>query len=206
MPNKARAAEDEETREVVDPQDAAESAGLVYVHDDQEPGITRRRAGKGWSYRGPDGAVVKDPATIERINKLAIPPAYRDVWICANPAGHIQATGRDDKGRKQYRYHAAFREVRDSAKYEHVTAFAETLPTIRAAVKRHMALPDLPREKVLATIVYLLESTLIRVGNEDYAKNNASYGLSPRCAPPTWTCRAPTCASSSRARATRCGS
>ncbi len=171
-----RADDEEAVHEIVDPQDAAEGAGLVYVHDD-EPGITRRRAGKGWSFRKPDGSAVKDLAEIARIRKLAIPPAYTDVWICPDPRGHIQATGRDAKGRKQYRYHQAFREVRDGAKYEHVTAFAEALPIIRATVKQHMALQGLVRNKVLATVVYLLETTLIRVGNEDYAKQNESYGL-----------------------------
>ncbi len=177
MSKKAEAAEEQDLHPIVDAEDAAESAGLVYVHDDHEPGITRRKSGKGWSFRAPDGAPIKDRATIERINKLAVPPAYTDVWICPTDKGHIQATGRDDKGRKQYRYHAAFREVRESAKYEHVTAFAEALPTIRATVKRHMALHGLPRTKVLATVVYLLETTLIRVGNEGYAKHNQSYGL-----------------------------
>ncbi len=177
MSKKAESVEEQDVQPVVDAEDAAESAGLVYVHDDHEPGIARRKSGKGWSFRAPDGAPIKDRATIERINKLAIPPAYTDVWICPTDKGHIQATGRDDKGRKQYRYHAAFREVRDSAKYEHVTAFAEALPTIRAAVKSHMALRGLPRQKVLATVVYLLETTLIRVGNEGYAKHNQSYGL-----------------------------
>ena len=177
MPKRVEIPEEPESHEIVDPQDAAESAGLVYVHDDRDPGITRRRSGKGWSFRRPDGSPVKDEATLDRIRKLAIPPAYHDVWICPDPNGHIQATGRDDKGRKQYRYHAAFREVRDSAKYEHVTAFAEVLPKIRSTVKRHMALHGLPRAKVLATVVYLLETTLIRVGNEGYAKQNQSYGL-----------------------------
>ena len=165
-----------EIPEIIDPRDAAETAGLTYV-DDSEPGITRRKAGSGWSFRAPDGTRITDKATIARIRKLAVPPAYTDVWICPRPDGHIQATGRDAKGRKQYRYHAAFREVRDSAKYEHVTAFAATLPHIRATVKRHMALHGLPRERVLATIVSLLETTLIRVGNTDYAKQNKSYGL-----------------------------
>ena len=128
-----------DVHEVVDPRDAAESAGLAYVSDD-EPGITRRKAGKGWFFRWPDGRKVTDPATVARIRKLAIPPAYTDVWICPNPDGHIQATGRDAKGRKQYRYHAAFREVRDSVKYEHVTAFAAALPQIRATIKKDMAL------------------------------------------------------------------
>ena len=168
--------EDAEIQEVVNPRDAAESAGLTYVTD-EEPGITRRPAGKGFSFRGPDGTIVRDPAVLSRIRQLAIPPAYRRVWICADANGHLQATGRDDRGRKQYRYHPTFRQVRDSAKFEHVTAFADTLPSLRATVKDHMALPGLPRKKVLATIVYLLENTLIRVGNEDYAKQNHSYGL-----------------------------
>lgn len=161
---------------IIDPRDAAETAGLVYVVDDN-PGITRHRSGKGWSYRGPDGVRITDKATITRINKLAIPPAYTDVWICPDPNGHIQATGRDAKGRKQYRYHERFREVRDGAKYEHMLEFAAALPSIRATIDVHMRLPGLPREKVLATVVHLLETTMIRVGNADYAKQNGSYGL-----------------------------
>ena len=162
--------------EIVDPRDAAESAGLSYVSDDT-PGIRRRKAGKGWSFRSPSGKPITDPKTIDRIRKLAIPPAYTDVWICPQADGHLQATGRDAKGRKQYRYHPAFREIRDSAKYEHVTAFARKLPAIRATIKDHMGRRGLPREKVLATVVHLLETTLIRVGNTDYAKQNKSYGL-----------------------------
>ena len=161
---------------IVDPRDAAESAGLIYVSD-EEPGIRRRKAGKGFAYRGPKGEPVKDQATLKRIRSLAIPPAYTDVWICAKPNGHIQATGRDAKGRKQYRYHPAFREVRESAKYEHMMAFAAALPSIRAKLAEHMALRGLPREKVLATVVHLLENTLIRVGNDGYVKQNKSYGL-----------------------------
>ena len=161
---------------VVDPRDAAESAGLLYVSD-EEPGIRRRKAGKGFSFRGPDGEPVKDEATLKRIRSLAIPPAYTDVWICPKPNGHIQATGRDAKGRKQYRYHPAFREVRESVKYEHMREFAAALPSIRAKLAEHMALRGLPRDKVLATVVHLLENTLIRVGNDDYAKQNKSYGL-----------------------------
>src|SRR3954469_24295807 len=161
---------------VVDPRDAAESAGLIYVSD-EEPGIRRRKAGKGFAYTRPGGGKVEDEPTLKRIRKLAIPPAWTDVWICAKPNGHIQATGRDAKGRKQYRYHAAFREVRESTKYEHMLAFAESLPAIRAKIAEHMALRGLPREKVLATVVHLLETTLIRVGNDDYAKQNKSYGL-----------------------------
>ena len=161
---------------LVDPQDAAESAGLVYVADDR-PGITRRRSGSGFSYWGPDGKRISDKAVLKRISKLAIPPAYADVWICADANGHIQATGRDAKGRKQYRYHAKFRAVRDGTKYEHMLEFAAALPGVRASIDRHMSLRGLPREKVLASIVHLLETTMIRVGNEDYARQNQSYGL-----------------------------
>jgi DNA topoisomerase-1 len=167
---------DTETQTIVDPRDAAESAGLRYVSDEQ-PGIRRRKAGKGFTYVGPRGAKVGDEATLKRIKTLAVPPAWTDVWICADPNGHIQATGRDAKGRKQYRYHPRFREVRDGTKYEHMMAFAQALPAIRTKLKEHMALHGLPREKVLATVVHLLESTLIRVGNDDYVKQNKSYGL-----------------------------
>jgi DNA topoisomerase-1 len=161
---------------VVDPRDAAHSAGLRYVSD-EEPGIRRRKAGKGFSYQGPGGTRVEDKDTLARIRALAIPPAWTDVWICPRADGHIQATGRDAKGRKQYRYHSAFREIRESTKYEHMVAFAKALPALRETIRQHMALPGLPREKVLATIVHLLETTLIRVGNSDYAKQNGSYGL-----------------------------
>jgi DNA topoisomerase I len=161
---------------VVDPKDAAESAGLTYVSD-EEPGIRRRKAGKGFTFLKPDGSKVTDEKTLERIRKLAIPPAYTDVWICPKANGHIQATGRDAKGRKQYRYHPQFREVREGTKYEHMLAFARSLPAIRATIDEHMSRRGLPREKVLATIVHLLETTLIRVGNQDYAKQNKSYGL-----------------------------
>ncbi|ARJ69558.1 DNA topoisomerase IB [Paracoccus contaminans] len=165
-----------ESGNIVDPRDAAESAGLVYVSD-AEPGITRRRAGKGFSYRGLDGRPVKDKETLARIRSLAIPPAYADVWICPDPNGHIQATGRDAKGRKQYRYHPRFREVRDGTKYEHMLDFAAALPGLRARVDRDMSLRGMPREKVLATVVHLLETTMIRVGNADYVRQNKSHGL-----------------------------
>ena len=161
---------------VVDPRDAAESVGLVYVSD-ESPGIRRRKAGKAFAYLKPDGSRLTEPAALGRIKSLAIPPAYTDVWICPKPSGHIQATGRDAKGRKQYRYHPAFREVRESTKYGHMLEFAASLPAIRKTIETHMALRGLPREKVLATIVHLLETTLIRVGNSDYAKQNRSYGL-----------------------------
>jgi len=161
---------------IVDAREAAGEAGLLYVSD-EAPGITRRRAGKGFIYRLPGGGPVRDAATLQRIRSLAIPPAWTQAWICLRPNGHIQATGRDQKGRKQYRYHPRWREVRDAAKYERMVEFARTLPAIRARVDSDMRLPGLPREKVLATVVHLLEATLIRVGNDDYAKQNRSYGL-----------------------------
>lgn len=164
------------TENVIDPRDAAETAGLRYVSD-EEPGIRRKKSGKGFTYTPPDGKKVEDKATLKRIKSLAIPPAYTDVWICAKANGHIQATGRDAKGRKQYRYHAAFREVRESTKYEHMLEFAKGLPAIRKTIDEHMSLRGLPREKVLATVVHLLENTLIRVGNSDYVRQNKSYGL-----------------------------
>jgi DNA topoisomerase-1 len=161
---------------IVDLKDAAESAGLRYVSD-ARPGIRRRKAGKGFTYTRADGSKLSEPDVLKRIRALTIPPAWTDVWICPWADGHIQATGRDAKGRKQYRYHARFREVRESTKYEHLVAFAIALPSIREKLREHMALRGLPREKVLATVVHLLESTLIRVGNDDYAKHNNSYGL-----------------------------
>ena len=161
---------------IVDAREAAVEAGLHYVSD-EAPGIGRRRVGKGFSYRLPKGGTVKDAAVLARIRALAIPPAWTQVWICPRADGHIQATGRDQKGRKQYRYHARWREVRDAAKYGHMVEFSHALPTIRARVDADMRRPGLPREKVLATIVHLLETTLIRVGNDDYAKQNRSYGL-----------------------------
>ena len=167
---------DTELGTIVDPQEAAESAGLTYVSD-EEPGIRRKRAGKGWSFVGPDGKVIRDEKVLARIRKLAIPPAYADVWICPDPRGHIQATGRDAKSRKQYRYHPRWREVRDSTKFEHMLDFAKALPAIRERIDADMAKRGLPREKVLATVVHLLESTLIRVGNMDYVKQNKSFGL-----------------------------
>jgi DNA topoisomerase I len=161
---------------ILDPKDAAETAGLTYVSD-EEPGIRRKKAGKGFTYVRPGGGKVEDEATLKRIRKLAVPPAYTDVWICTKANGHIQATGRDAKGRKQYRYHPDFRAIRESTKYEHMLEFAKALPAVRKKIAEHMALPGLPREKVLASVVNLLETTLIRVGNDDYAKQNKSYGL-----------------------------
>jgi DNA topoisomerase-1 len=159
-----------------DPEQAAREAGLRYVSDDR-PGIRRRRAGKSFRYLRPDGTAVKDAPTLKRIAGLVIPPAWQQVWICTDPRGHIQATGRDAKGRKQYRYHARWRATRDETKYERMVAFGAALPTIRAQVDADLARPGLPREKVLAIVVRLLEATLIRVGNEEYARENRSYGL-----------------------------
>jgi DNA topoisomerase-1 len=161
---------------VDDPKEAAQDAGLTYVSDDN-PGLARERAGDGFRYLKPNGEPVSDEATLERVRRLAIPPAWTGVWICTKANGHLQATGRDARGRKQYRYHPQFREVRESTKYEHMMEFARALPAIRAKLAEHMALRGLPREKVLATVVHLLESTLIRVGNDDYARENKSYGL-----------------------------
>jgi DNA topoisomerase I len=161
---------------VSDPVESAQSAGLRYVSDAQ-PGIRRRKAGKGFTYVGPDGKTLRDPQQLARIRSLAIPPAYTDVWICPNPNGHLQATGRDARGRKQYRYHPKWREVRDETKFGRMLAFSEALPKIRKRIERDLSLPGLPREKVLATVVRLLECTCIRVGNEEYTKANRSFGL-----------------------------
>lgn len=154
----------------------AASEGLHYSSD-SKPGITRHRAGAGFYYTMPDGTRVEDAARLDRIRKLAIPPAYRDVWICRDPNGHLQATGIDARGRKQYRYHPRWRCVRDAHKFERMVAFGRALPRLRRRIARDLKLPAMPREKVLATIVRLLESTLIRVGNVEYARTNGSYGL-----------------------------
>ena len=161
---------------ISDPVESAQAAGLRYVSDIQ-PGIRRKRAGKGFTYVSPDGKTIHDAKELARIRSLAIPPAYTDVWICPSPNGHIQATGRDARRRKQYRYHPKWREVRDETKFGRMLAFSEVLPTIRARVEKDLSLPGLPREKVLATVVRLLECTCIRVGNDEYAKSNRSYGL-----------------------------
>jgi DNA topoisomerase I len=150
-------------------------AGLTYVTDDA-PGFTRVRNGKGFSYRK-GGRAVRDKNTLQRIRTLAIPPAWSDVWISAEKSGHLQATGRDARGRKQHRYHAKFREHRDAAKFDRLPDFAKALPELRARVTRDMRKQGLPREKVIATIVHLLDTTLIRVGNDEYARDNKSYGL-----------------------------
>ncbi len=158
------------------PRQAARAAHLRYVNDG-EPGYRRLRSGGGFRYVTSRGRSIRDGRTLARIRSLAIPPAYREVWICRDPRGHVQATGRDARGRKQYRYHARWREVRDELKFDRMLAFSRALPRIRARVERDLARRDLSREKVIATIVRLLENTAIRVGNEEYAVANRSYGL-----------------------------
>ncbi|HTT99101.1 MAG TPA: hypothetical protein VMF58_13710 [Rhizomicrobium sp.] len=158
-----------------DPQRAASYAGLRYVSDDETPGITRQPHGTGFSYRRAGRPV--DRATVKRIRALAIPPAWTSVWISPFADAHLAATGRDAKGRKQYRYNPEFLQIRNTAKFSHLIAFAECLPKIRTAVHDHMTLRGMPREKVIATIIALLEQTNIRIGNEDYVKENGSFGL-----------------------------
>jgi DNA topoisomerase-1 len=154
----------------------ARASGLVYVTDDM-PGIRRKRAGKGFTYVGPAGRAIKDEHTLARIRKLAIPPAYTKVWICTNERGHLQATGRDARGRKQYRYHPQWRRIRDDGKFSRMIEFGTRLPKLRRRLKRDLALPGLAKDRVLAVVVTLLAETLIRVGNEEYARTNKSYGL-----------------------------
>jgi len=164
-----------------DPVESARAAGLRYVSDDK-PGIRRRRNGRGWTYVDPAGRTIADPAERVRIEALAIPPAWTDVWICPRADGHVQATGRDARGRKQYRYHPDWRAVRDETKFGRMIGFAEALPAIRARVDEDLGRRGMPRQKVLAAVVRLLELTLIRVGNEEYARANESYGLTTlRC-------------------------
>jgi DNA topoisomerase-1 len=155
---------------------AARAAGLRYATD-ARPGITRRRRGRGFSYHGPDGTTIRDEAVLSRIRSLAIPPAWTDVWICPWPTGHVQATGRDARGRKQHRYHPDWRAHRDEAKFDRLLDFAEALPRMRDRIDEDLARPGLHREKVLAAVVRLLELTLIRVGNDEYSRLNRSFGL-----------------------------
>jgi DNA topoisomerase-1 len=160
----------------LDPEVAAKQAQLRYV-DDSAPGITRHKARNGFDYRLPDGALVGDIDTLKRIRSLAIPPAWTNVWICLHSNGHLQATGRDARGRKQYRYHPRWREVRDEAKYSKLLIFTHVLPQLRARVEEDLKRPGLQRERVLAAIVRLMELTFFRVGNSEYAKANKSFGL-----------------------------
>jgi DNA topoisomerase-1 len=173
----ARTAVPEPARDLIAAsRESAASAGLVYVTDER-PGLTREPGEDGFRYRDARSRLVRDRATLERVRRLAIPPAWTDVWICPLANGHLQATGRDARGRKQYRYHPQFREERESGKYGRMVEFAHTLPRLRAQLAEHLALRGLPREKVLAAVVELLQSTLIRIGNDDYARSNGSFGL-----------------------------
>ena len=160
----------------LDPRAQAKAARLRYVNDD-EPGISRKRSGRGFIYTHPDGTRVKDRPTLERIRQIVIPPAWTDVWICASEDGHIQVTARDAKGRKQYRYHERWRELRDQTKFERMIAFGTALPAIRRRIQEDLSRRGLPREKVLAAVVRLLGATFIRVGNAEYVRDNDSYGL-----------------------------
>jgi DNA topoisomerase-1 len=155
---------------------SAEAAGLRYVTDTM-PGIRRRRHGRGFTYVDPDGRTIRERAMLRRFRSLVIPPAWTDVWICPSPDGHLQVTARDGRGRKQYRYHPSFREKRDGVKFDRMLAFSDVLWKIRERVEHDVALPGLPRAKVMATVVWLLERTLIRIGSDEYAKANNSFGL-----------------------------
>ena len=155
---------------------AAQRAGLRYVTDGVS-GIRRKRVGGGWAYYAPGGGLIKDAATRKRLNALAIPPAWTQVWICPEPDGHIQATARDARGRKQYRYHPQYREARDRSKFKRMLEFSEVLPRLRERIERDLRTEDLSRRQLLATVVRLLDKTLIRVGNDEYVRENRSYGL-----------------------------
>ena len=155
---------------------SARDGGLVYVSDDQ-PGLARRKAGAHFRYIDAQGRPVRDAATLQRVRALAIPPAYRDVWICASPKGHLQATGRDARGRKQYRYHPRWREVRDLEKFGRIEAFGGALPRLRRRLRKDLALAGFPRRKVAAMVVAVMADTLVRIGNAGYARDNRSYGL-----------------------------
>lgn len=156
---------------------AAAQAGLRYVSD-ADPGIARLRAGRGFRYRDARGRPVRDPATLDRIRALAVPPAYREVWICAQASGHLQATGRDARGRKQYRYHPDWRHARDHGKFDRIVEFGAALPRLRRRLRDDLKLAGFPRAKVLAIVVALMADTLLRVGNDAYARSNGTYGLS----------------------------
>ncbi len=175
-----RASRAETYRTVLDlathPQRAADAAGLHYVID-ARPGLRRQKAGRAFRYLGRNGRVLRDPRTLGRIRSLVIPPAWTDVWICPDALGHIQVTGRDARGRKQYRYHPRWRTVRDDAKYGRMLAFGQALPVLRARIEEDLAHRGLSRRRVLAAVLKLLETTLIRVGNEEYARDNGSFGL-----------------------------
>jgi DNA topoisomerase-1 len=159
-----------------DPRESAVIAGLRYVTC-TSPGFRRKRAGKGFAYVDHHGTLIRDPEVLRRIHSLVLPPAWEEVWICPSPDGHLQATGVDARGRRQYRYHADYRRIRNHTKFYRILDFAKALPSIRKRVNRDLLLQGLPREKVIATVVRLLETTFIRVGNEEYARENSSFGL-----------------------------
>jgi DNA topoisomerase I len=162
--------------QLLPPERSAQCAGLNYVNEGQ-PGLRRIRSGTGFRYRKPRGGFVSDAATLARIKSLAIPPAWHDVWVCRDPQGHVQAVGRDDRGRKQYRYHPRWREFRDANKFNRLISFGQALPRIRRRVRRDLRRPGLAREKVLAAVVRLIELAALRIGNDEYADQNKSYGL-----------------------------
>ncbi len=161
---------------VAEHRQAASSAGLRYVTDGVS-GIRRKRVGSGWAYYAPDGTLIQDSSFRKRLNSLAIPPAWTQVWICPDPDGHIQATARDARGRKQYRYHPQYREARDRSKFRRMLEFSEVLPRLRERIERDLRAETLSRRQILATVVRLLDKTLIRVGNDEYVRENRSYGL-----------------------------
>jgi DNA topoisomerase-1 len=168
--------EPEELARLAESAKRAEEANLRYVSDDK-PGFSRQKVGKEFRYYDLEGKLIKDPKILERIDKLAIPPAWEDVWICSKASGHIQATGRDEKGRKQYRYHEKWNEISNEQKFHKMLSFSEILPGLRDRVDKDMNLSGLTQEKILATLVWLLENTYIRVGNEEYARENNHFGL-----------------------------
>ncbi len=176
MPDARAAREEPITELMAEAAEMAVSAGLVYVSD-SDPGIRRVRKGSSFTYVKPDDRPLVAEAELARIARLAIPPAYEDVWICVNPRGHLQATGRDARRRKQYRYHPDWRLLRDGAKFERMIEFGEALPRLRLRLRRDLALPGLPKEKVLAVVVSLLDATRVRIGNDEYARDNNSFGL-----------------------------
>ncbi|HXP34084.1 MAG TPA: DNA topoisomerase IB [Chthoniobacterales bacterium] len=176
MPARAKNGNGNGAKIVAEAMDAAEEAGLRYVSDDR-PGYTRKAKGDDFDWFDADGKLIRDKQRLLRIKRLAIPPAWTDVWICPASNGHIQATGRDARCRKQYLYHERWREVRDENKYDRIISFGKALPKIRRRIARDLKLPGLPRIKVLATVVQLLERTFIRIGNEEYARENKSFGL-----------------------------
>jgi len=164
------------SKTAVNPIDSAKHAGLRYVSG-EVPGITRRKKGRGFAYFAADGGLIRQDATLKRIRSLAIPPAWTRVWICPQAEGHLQAVGRDARGRKQYRYHPLYREVRDQVKFDRMVSFGTALTKIRRRIRRDLKLPGMPKLKILAAVLRLLDETFVRVGNDEYTRSNGSYGL-----------------------------